>query len=202
MCNFSQATGFHAQFRIIVESVARMIFRSTRQTTSPALMAFSVRSPVRKQLNTLRFQVTLFMSTLTTYIFDSAIGTNFSTFLARLTKLRHGVPDGPQTSADDAHDNPIAEDEELRDVFSILAYHSAVMDRILEACLLKARHRSIAASLTECLDYIIILGKVVVDINSGRLSEEGAERALTNLHASFEAAMTSLVCLNNNPIKS
>lgn len=171
-----------------------MIFRSTRHDTSPALLAFSVRSPIRKQLNTLRFQVTSFMSTLNTYIFDSAIGLNFSAFLDRLAKLRHGVPDGPQTSMDDADDIPTIEDEELRDVFSILAYHSAVMDKILEACLLKARHRSTAASLTECLESIILLGKIVVEINDGKMAEEEAKRMLERLHISFEASMTSLVC--------
>lgn len=148
------------------------------------------RPEAQRVFHHLRFQTNAFISALSTYIADSAIGANYNTFMERLVKLRHGVSEQSPSSSSAPEDVPL---EELRDVFSILAYHSAVMDKILEACLLKTRHRSVGASLVSCMDSVLHLGKLVVGLKAGTMSEETAERKLRKIHDSFHSAMENLV---------
>jgi hypothetical protein len=84
----------------------------------------------------------------------------------------------------------------LEDVFSIIEYHSRVMDQIQEACFLKSRHRSLGGtSLIECLDVILRVGRVLGDAKFGRLDEENGEKKLVRLMERWEICMGNLVSL-------
>jgi hypothetical protein len=120
-----------------------------------------------------------FVSTLITYVFDTAIGSNWASFISRLSKLQ-------QHGADHSG-------EELQDVFSILDYHSAVLDSILEACLLKARHKSAGTVMKDCLETILLLGKLARDTASSTLTYTEASATLLDLYARFEKSMGLLV---------
>lgn len=206
----------HPQLRITVransinrsvDSVARLLFRSTRGAHTESLApVFTNSSSARKRLQQFSFRANAFMHSLSTYITDSAIGANHAAFIERLTKLRYGVqehapapeyrdvPDADNDGMDSEADEHSAP---LSDVFSIMEYHSAVMDRILEACFLKMRHRGVGGtSLVECMDTILRVGKLVMDLRNARLTDEAAvERKLVKLIERFEICMSNLVRL-------
>lgn len=119
------------------------------------------------------------MTAVSAYVHDSAIGATHDSLVARLTKLRHGVADSYQS--DGLGDGDEA-DTPLEDVFSIMEYHSRVMDKILEACFLKMKHRGLGGtSLVECLDTILRVGRLVADLRDGRIDEGHGERRLSRL---------------------
>ena len=116
---------------------------------------------------------------------DSAIGTHHRAFINHLVKIRHGVSE---------HFHPHTEDEnapeELHDVFSILKYHSTVMDRILEACFLKARHHAVGgASMVGCMEMILNVGQLLVDTKAKKIPEEAGELRLGELHERFHTSL-------------
>lgn len=186
-----------------VDSVARLLYRSTRSGRSgPAPPAFFNTPSAQKRLNHFIFEANSFMHTLSAYITDTAIGANHAAFIERLTKLRYGVQEHNRLSQsiDEAsHVDDIYGDREppLSDVFSIMEYHARVMDRILEACFLKTRHQGVGGtSLIECMDTILRVGKLVMDLRSGRLKDEAhGERKLNILVERFQVCVRNLVRL-------
>jgi hypothetical protein len=138
------------------------------------------------------------MHALSTYITDAAIGANYADFIRRLTSLRYGVqehaPSPTQINDSDGYDDPEDRDIPLSDVFSIMDYHACVMDRITEACFLKTRHRGVGgSSLVECMDAILRVGKLVMDLRTGRLAEDDGEPKLVKLVDRFSICLSNLV---------
>lgn len=185
----------------IVDSVTRMLFRSTRhQQIKGVPTIFSDFPSAQKRLYQFSFQANSFINTVLTYVTDAAIGANHANFIERLTKLRYGVQEQHHLSrsVDDStpfEDDANERDAPLSDVFSIMEYHARVMDQILEACFLKNRHQGVGGtSLVECMDTILRVGKLVLDLRSGRLVDQArGERKLIRLVDRFQICLRNLV---------
>jgi len=68
------------------------------------------------------------------------------------------------------------------------------MDDILEACLLKARHRTVAGVVVEeCLQVILDFGQLVSDVAEGQLAAEISEQRLYKLHRKFRGSLRTLL---------
>ncbi|KZT55876.1 hypothetical protein CALCODRAFT_484411 [Calocera cornea HHB12733] len=108
-----------------------------------------------------RFLAQSFVASLVDYLFDTAIRSPWDAFSTRLTQVRESN----------------ARDPELQDVFAVAAYHDAVMDSILEGCMLRSHQAKLAGRLKACLRTILLLGQLVLDRRRGTISEEhGRER--------------------------
>lgn len=84
-------------------------------------------------------------------------------------------------------------DNEPHDVFSVLALHSDVLDSILEACLLKARHRSAGNSLRSCLQTILLFCRLIQHLENDKIDETVAVKTLEELYTKFTASVLSVV---------
>lgn len=102
------------------------------------------------------------MNNLAGYVFDTAIGRNWKVFIKRLERLRSDsagrrrarrAADEDEESGDDSDE--LEEDEagaggaELKDVLSLVLYHSTVLDRMLAACFLRTK-REFLSTRTSC----------------------------------------------------
>ncbi|KAG8747846.1 hypothetical protein FRC10_011292 [Ceratobasidium sp. 414] len=106
-----------------------------------------------------RFKVQSFVSSLVGYITDIAIGTNWNALLAILSEIQRG---------DEGNDEPAPrrdpkKDRLPSDIFAVHAHLSTTVDRMLEACLLRARQRGVGNALKECMEAVLVLGKLVGD---------------------------------------
>lgn len=155
---------------IRVESAIRAAFRMIHQD-----VLFPTLNQSRKLLTHFRFVAHSFVATLSAYIFDVAIGGNFDAFLARVAACRLGTS------------------SEFTDVFSLAGAHSAVMNDILSACLMRSAQRAAGDLLRESLELILELCVMIGDLNDGRLQEYEASSALDVLFAAFRKKMSTLV---------
>jgi len=157
-----------------VETVNRTLFHLTLKQSANVL--FPKHPHMFALLCQFRFRAHSFLANFITYIFDTAIGANWKSFITRLRNLQGS-----------SNISSIADDvREVQDVFSLVNYHSAVLDKILEACLLKTRHKAIANVLWKCLEIILQLGKLVGDRTSNAISELEGSNRLQELFQSFE----------------
>ncbi|KAG2032451.1 Spc98 family-domain-containing protein [Suillus americanus] len=152
---------------IRVESAIRAAFRMTHQNVH-----FPTLSQSRKLLTHFRFVAHSFVTTLSAYIFDVAIGGNFDAFLARVAA---------GTSS------------EFADVFSVTEAHSAVLNDILSACLMRSAQRAAGDLLRGSLELILEFCVMIGDLNDGRLQEYQASSALDVLFAAFREKMSTLI---------
>lgn len=104
-----------------------------------ATYLFPTLTPSRKLLLHFRFIAQTFVSSLSGYVFDTAIGGNFDPFLARLS----GNPSGP--------DSPNVNGLGFSDVFELAQRHSALLDDVLSACLLRSGQRGVGDLLRQCI---------------------------------------------------
>ncbi|KAG1866706.1 Spc98 family-domain-containing protein [Suillus subluteus] len=155
---------------IRVESAIRAAFRMTHQN-----VLFPTLNQSRKLLTYFRFVAHSFVTTLSAYIFDVAIGGNFDAFLARVTACRLGTS------------------SEFTDVFSVAEAHSAVLNDILSACLMRSAQRAAGDLLRGCLELILELCVMIGDLNDGRLQEYQALSVLDVLFTAFREKMSTLV---------
>src|SRR5262245_54330000 len=93
-------------------------------TRNPSSPLFPSLTSANNLLLHFRFIAQSFVSALSEYIFDTAIGGNFNAFLSQLS---------PRTMDSNAN---------FSDVFSLAKYHSSVMDDILSASLLRSGQRA------------------------------------------------------------
>jgi len=136
---------------------------------------FPTSSQSRKLLTHFRFVAHSFVTTLSAYVFDVAIGGNFDAFLSRVSACRLGA------------------NSEFSDVFSLAEAHSAVLDDILSACLLRSGQRAAGDLLHGSLELVLRLCVMIGDLKDGRLQEHEATSALVDLFAAFRDKMSSLV---------
>lgn len=101
--------------------------------------------------------------------------------LAKLARASHSGLDN-----DDMND-------EAHDVFSVLGLHSDVLELILEACLLKARHRAAGSSLRSCLQTILLFCRLIQHLENDKIDEVVAVKTLEELHVKFTASVLSVV---------
>lgn len=122
------------------------------------------------------------MTSLLSYIFDTAIGGNFDPFLARLSPGAESPP-GTERNSD------------FSDVFQLADTHSSVLDSILSACLLRSGQKPVGDLLRGTLEVILELGILAGDLQRGRLEEYQAAILLEELYDKFRSKMSTLVCL-------
>lgn len=106
-----------------------------------------------------RLKVQSFVSSLIGYVTDIAIGSNWETFMTTLGAIERG---NEETSEQVPRRGP-GEDRLISDIFTVHSHLSTAMDRMLEACLLRTRQRGIGNVLKECMEAVLVLGKLVGD---------------------------------------
>ncbi|KAF9473401.1 gamma-tubulin complex, DGRIP91/SPC98 component protein [Pholiota conissans] len=163
-----------------VESALKSLFRmSTHRAIATYL--FPTLTPSRKLLLHFRFLAQAFVSSLSGYIFDTAIGGNFDPFLARLS------PDNANPTNDN---DPVAR---FSDVFELAQRHSALLDDILSACLLRSGQRGVGDLLRQCLELVLEFCIVVGELHRGRLQEYQAAPMIEELFRKFSLKMTTFM---------
>lgn len=132
-----------------VETVTRMLFNT-------AFHSSSSNPPI---LLVARFKTQVFVSALIGYVKDVAIGAHWDTFLATLDEIeREDEGKDGSTSLRDPKKDRITSD-----IFAVQSHLSNTMDQILEACLLRTRQRGVGNALKECMEAVLVLGKLVGD---------------------------------------
>ncbi|KAJ1304538.1 hypothetical protein OPQ81_005679 [Rhizoctonia solani] len=106
-----------------------------------------------------RFKIQSFISSLVGYVKDMAIGSHWDSFLAKLDEIeREGESKGESTLPRDLKKERIASD-----IFAVHYHLSDTIDQILEACLLRTRQRAVGNALKECMEAVLVLGKLLGD---------------------------------------
>jgi hypothetical protein len=146
----------------------------TRKESKPL---FPTLTSSNKLLIYFQFIARAFVTSLTGYVFDTAIRGNFDTFLAKLSP-------GSHSSADEAS---------FSDVFALAHAHSAVLDDILFACLLRSGQRAVGDLLRGALAVILDFGILAGELKTGRLEEYHAAPLLEDYFRDFRGKMTTLV---------
>lgn len=123
-----------------------------------------------------RFIAHSFLTALSSYVFDTAIGGNFDAFLARLSNPQRGAG--------------------FSDVFAVADAHSDVLDHILSACLLRSGQRAVGDLLRGALEIVLELGVLAGERQRGRLEEYQAAPLLDDLYTSFRRKMSTLVSVS------
>ncbi|KAK7005800.1 spindle pole body component [Favolaschia claudopus] len=166
---------YHRMFayllRIIrVEHALAAVFRVCRAAARPLFPTLTSSS---KLLLHLRFIAHSFVTRLSEYVFDYAIGGNFDPFVASLSEGFRGGAAFP-------------------DVFALSRAHSALMDDVLSACLLRSSQRSAGDLLRQALEIVLEFAVLVGDLKTGKLEEYQAAPLLADLASSFKSKMLAL----------
>lgn len=130
-----------------------------------------------------RFVAHSFVTTLSRYVFDTAIGGNFDPFLARL------APGSSPTTHDG---RPYG----FSDVFALAASHSVLLDDILSACLLRSGQRAVGELLRSSLELVLEFTIVVGELHRGQMQEYQAAQLLQDISHKFFTKMTTFVRQN------
>ncbi|KZO94300.1 hypothetical protein CALVIDRAFT_599972 [Calocera viscosa TUFC12733] len=155
-----------------VDTVVRTIFHpSFHESLFPASAQHT------RLLYRTRFLAQSFITSLVDYLFDTAIRSPWDAFHARLTHVRES----------NAHDT------ELQDVFAVAAYHDAVMDSILEGCMLRSHQTKLAGELKTSLGTVLLLGQLVLDRRRGTVSEGEGGKKLEALADRFSTSVQKLI---------
>jgi hypothetical protein len=154
-----------------------------------ATYLFPTLTPSRKLLLHFRFLSQAFVSSLSGYVFDTAIGGNFDPFLARLS------PETMNPAGSDPNNDPSAG---FSDVFELAQRHSALLDDILSACLLRTGQRGVGDLLRQCLELVLELCIVVGELHRGRVQEYQAAPLIDELFRKFSLKMTTFVSLQSD----
>ncbi|OCH93115.1 hypothetical protein OBBRIDRAFT_725379 [Obba rivulosa] len=155
-----------------VENATWSLFRMTRRSSEPL---FQTLTGSNKLLLHFRFVAHSFITALSSYVYDTAIGGNFDAFLAKLNSES-------QTSK-----------RTFMDVFALAEHHSRIMDDILSACLLRSSQRAVGDLLRACLQCILDLAVLAGELKRGRLQEYEVVPLLEDLWHRFRSKMTSLI---------
>lgn len=157
----------------------------------------------------LRYEMSWFVSSLSHYVLDTAIGHNWDVMRRRLDKLRRrgavtGTDSRPMTPGaeyyDDYEDLDFELDEaggdaesegtaqlgslsQLQSAHSLVLYHNIILNRILRACLLsdKPGHQVTFKILMALLALILDLAKTVTEVERGAVTVEEASAHVTTI---------------------
>ena len=152
----------------------------TRTTSKPL---FATLAKPQKRLLHFRFVAQSFVSTLSAYVFDTAIGGNFDPFIARLS-----VPT-PGGGAAAAAASVLKEGMGFSDVFSLAKSHSELLDDVLTACLLRSSQRAVGEVLRQSLELVLEFTIVAGEVYRGRMEEHEAAVAMEDVERRFLAKM-------------
>ncbi|KAI0087944.1 hypothetical protein BDY19DRAFT_951176 [Irpex rosettiformis] len=159
-----------------VENVIKALFRMSSPGSDPL---FQTITPSQKLFEFFRFMASSFVSTLSSYVYDVAIGSNFDTFLSKL---------GATHSSSASQESP-----PFSDVFSLAEGHSKLMDDVLSACLMRSAQKPVGDLLRSVLDVILDFGILMSDLKQGDIQEYQAAGPLENLCSSYRKKMITLV---------
>jgi hypothetical protein len=175
-----------------------MLFKFLAKRTEKLFVRFPLSNQILYQL---QHQTQSFIFALKTYVFDYAIDYHWAKFISHLTRIRlegsseweNSLGQPTDTSMDGMP--ALQEDEYHRftDVFSVEAFHSATLDKILTACLLKAKHKSVGDALKECMAFTLDLGMLVRRMRRNDFDEEEGAKKLKAIHRKWHRSMQSLV---------
>ncbi|PBK95606.1 hypothetical protein ARMGADRAFT_1053187 [Armillaria gallica] len=169
-----------------VEHAITAVFRMTRSLDAPL---FPTLAASRKRLLHLRFISHSLVSTLCQYVCDTAIGGNFDTFLERLSPhappfLHNGEPSG------------------FSDVFALARSHSALLDDILSACLMRSTQRQAGDLLRDSLELILEFSILAGQLRRKSLEEYQAAPLLDDLNMRLRKKMSTFVSIHFELITS
>lgn len=133
------------------------------------------------------------MSSLSGYVFDTAIGGNFDPFLAQLSGQESGTGLGSEA-------DPAANGARFSDVFELAQRHSALLDDILSACLLRSGQRGVGDLLRHCLELVLEFTIVVGELHRGRIEEYQAAPMIEELFKKFYIKMNTFVSESTCPL--
>lgn len=165
-----------------MESALKSVFRISRGKGDPT---FQNLPQQRKLFLHFRFIAQSFVASLSSYVFDTAIGGNFDPFLDRLS---------PKSSAPDS--NEIRDTGTLRftDVFELANAHSNLLDDILSACLLRTGQKQVSELLRHSMELVLEFCIVVGELHRKRIEEYSAAPVIEDLYTRFRGKMVTLVC--------
>lgn len=175
-----------------MENVVRTLFRLTRKASAPL---FPTLTPSNKLLLHFRFTAHSFVMTLSSYVYDIAIGSNMDAFLGRLAAASSVDSDSRDAglAASTSSDRPTHERAAFADVFSLAEFHSRVLDDILSSCLLRSGQKAVGDILRGCMELVLELGVFAGEIRDGNLEEYEAAPILEELWGRFRAKMSTFV---------
>lgn len=123
-----------------------------------------------------------FVTALSSYVYDTAIGSNFDAFIAKLESVQDcSATDRPRFS----------------DAFSLADGHSDLLDNTLGACLLRSSQKAVGELLRSILHTILEFGILMSDLKQGNLQEYQAIEPLEQLFADFREKMVTFVRLKS-----
>ncbi|KIM23387.1 hypothetical protein M408DRAFT_77699 [Serendipita vermifera MAFF 305830] len=184
-----------------VETVSRGLFNSILK--GPPL--FTQTPHALGLLRRFRFHAHGFVSTLITYIFDTAIGIHLEGFTSRIKDIATRHNSRTSQSSSRATDEEVNQDKislaqvfvdddgiPVADIFEIMTDHSLVLDKILGGCVLRTQQRAISEVLEDLMTIVLRLGSLVRDLKRGALTDDDASSQLEKLHYNFERKMFTL----------
>ena len=152
-----------------------------------ATFLFPTLTQSRRLLLHLRFIAQAFVFSLSGYIFDTAISGNFDPFIAQLST------DMATTSTSETY-NDASNEGGFSDVFKLTQCHSALLDDILSACLLRSGQWGVGDLLRHSLELVLEFTIVVGELHRGRIREYQVALLIQELFKKFCLKMTTLVC--------
>ncbi|KAI9032543.1 Spc98 family-domain-containing protein [Phycomyces nitens] len=102
-------------------------------------------------LGCVRFQMNHFMNAMCGFVFDTAIGATWESWMTRLERLRTGEP----------VTDPLDEALGTMDPFTFGEYHEHILDRILFQCFLKQNQKPIMNLLRKVFKSILVFGDLL-----------------------------------------
>lgn len=136
-----------------------------------------------------------FISSLSGYIFDTAIGGNFDIFLARLSSSKLLPSDISISGLDRTVDGDpgVHNISGFSDIFEVARCHTALLDDILSACLLRSGQRGVGDLLRQAMDIVLEFTIVIGELHRGRMEEYQVAPMVEDLYRRFCVKMTMLV---------
>lgn len=120
-----------------------------------------------------------FVTSLSSYIYDTAIGANFDVFIDKLNASASPSRNSPQFS----------------DVFAVVEGHSKLLDDVLSACLLRSGQKAVGELLRSALNVILEFGILMADLKRGALQEYQAVEPLEGLCTTYRKKMITFVSI-------
>ncbi|KAK7472513.1 hypothetical protein VKT23_000628 [Stygiomarasmius scandens] len=157
-----------------VEYALHAVYRMSVSTERPI---FPTLASSYKLFLHFRFIAQSFISNLSGYVYETAIGGNFGPFLASLRPSAAKL------------DNRFR----FSDVFSLADAHSRLLNDILTACLMRTSQRAAGALLKDAMELVLDFTVLTGELYRGRMEEYQAAPLLENMHRQFRKKMASLL---------
>ncbi|EKM54343.1 uncharacterized protein PHACADRAFT_210153 [Phanerochaete carnosa HHB-10118-sp] len=168
-----------------VENVTKALFRMTLEQDSKQPI-FETLTSSRRLFLYFRFVAHAFVSALSSYVYDIAIGGTFDTFLNSLS------PPSAEYHSQTAASSNTGSNPSFPDVFVLAERHSSVLDDILSSCLLRGSQKSVGDVLRSALELILQFGLLMADLHNSKIQEYEAAEPLEELFSTFRRKLVIL----------